>query len=451
MITATVRSRSVRAHERVDARFFTSPGMGAEERISVLEAEGAAISLLGDLAAVHAPLRFKRIYAGEDEPAIGYLRPYDVFEYLPRPVDHLSVRHCKSIDSLVVRRGQILQTCSGRNLGPCAYVDASLDGVALSHDMVRIEIEDLTIRHLVYAYLRTATAQALLRRGRSGSVVDHLTVRDVATLPVPLLTDHDGRRPEDAIGNALQRVETARQRLTEIQVDFETRLPPLDEVSPKDGWTVQSTALQGRVDVAFHAPNLTRLRTELEQLGGTACGETARGQLPVRYKRYYVEPDHGRPILSGRQILQFDPINLRYVSDRSFKIPDDYVVRTGETVLGAVGRSEGRLGTPAMVTSERNDWLASNDVMRLRPNDPANAGALWLSFASSAAQTQVKALPFGSVVDHMNPEDVESIILPPLDQTLGAEVEHCWESLAQARHDIDHVVGTLERTLNSAS
>jgi len=48
--------------------------------------------------------------------------------------------------------------------------------------------------------------------------------------------------------------------------------------------------------------------------------------------------------------------------------------------------------------------------MRLIPREGVRPGAVWLAVAAPASQVQIKALSFGSVVDHMNPWDVETVM-----------------------------------------
>lgn len=57
----------------------------------------------------------------------------------------------------------------------------------LNDNMIRIEILDNTLRFYVFALLGTATGQMLLRKNKSGSVIDHITVGHVASLEVPML------------------------------------------------------------------------------------------------------------------------------------------------------------------------------------------------------------------------------------------------------------------------
>src|SRR5437870_6377295 len=107
---------------RIDTRYFLAPPAGAGERVNHLRAAGVRFVKLGARdglqARVWAPQRFKRAYAASAEQRVPYLRPHDVFNYLPEPADWLSVERTAKVDQYQIRPGLILQTCSGRNLGP---------------------------------------------------------------------------------------------------------------------------------------------------------------------------------------------------------------------------------------------------------------------------------------------------------------------------------------------
>jgi hypothetical protein len=184
---------------------------------------------------------------------------------------------------------------------------------------------------------------------------------------------------------------------------------------PWTWWSIRASACGDRLDAGHHHPAVRDSRLRVQGAGGVTLGTLAEAILPIRYKRYYVDRGHGRPIVSGRQLLQPEPVNLRYVSDRSFRNPSDYEIRAGYTVFGAVGRSEGRQAWPALVTDDRDGWLASNDVMRLIPREGVRPGAVWLGVATPQVQAQIEALSFGSVVDHMNPWDVEAVLVPAIE------------------------------------
>ncbi|MGH3967627.1 MAG: hypothetical protein ACRDTV_05795 [Mycobacterium sp.] len=451
MITSTVRSRSVLAHDRLDAHFFTSAGVAAHERLAVVGATGAveSVTQVEEIADVWDPPRFARAYAAAEEPSKPYLRPYDVFDYLPAESDRLSVLRNEDVDRLAPRVGTLLQTCSGRNLGPVTMADEDIAAFALSHDMIRIEAKNEEDRCYLLAFLKTPTGQALLRRGRSGSVIDHITTRDVQSLPLPIVVADVRKTVVDGVRAAVTASAAARTRLRRVQEAQEQRLPtPRRNAADRNGWTLPSRQLRDRLDAASYDPRIRAAVDQVRETDGVRCGDLAVAFLPHRYKRYYVEPAHGRPILSGRQLLQPEPINLRYVSDRSFKVPADYELRAGMTVFGAVGRSEGRQGTPALITNDRDGWLASNDVMRLTPQAGVSPAALWLAIAAGQTRIQINALSFGSVVDHMNPWDVEDLWIPTVDDDLVAEAEQAWRDFSVASSVLAASVASLEAALS---
>jgi len=94
-------------------------------------------------------------------------------------------------DSLLLRKGMILTPSSGRNLGPVAYVGKYLSSFAMT-DIMRIVPKSKIDGFYLLAYLLTETGQALVRKGRTGTTVDHLAPADVLSIPLIWL----GARPD---------------------------------------------------------------------------------------------------------------------------------------------------------------------------------------------------------------------------------------------------------------
>lgn len=455
----TVSSTLCLSRGRLDSHYYLAPGVAARDKIAAARAAGIETWRLGGaggLAEVWQPSRFKRAYAADGEAAVAYLRPYDVFEYLPSSADLLSIERTEDLGNYRLSPGMILQTCSGRNLGPLTVADEYLSGFVLSHDMVRVELEDPQLAGYVYAFLSSSLGQAMLRQRMSGSVVDHLTTDDVADLEIPLIEDLAKGEVAQAAGRSLELMARARLDLNALRSELRINYPvPQREERQRNGWSVTSRVLKAgsRLDAHYHDPFVMACREQLRDAGGVRVADVAEAILPVRYTRYYVEPQHGRPIVSGRQLLQVEPVNLRYISDRSFKDPTGMVLEEGMVAFGAVGRWEGRLGDPALITADRHGWLASNDVMRLRPRcDEVEPGWLWLAVASEQVQRQIASLPYGSVIDHTGPRDVESEVwLPPADAELGHRARSAWEAFDLARSLKRQAVEAIESSIKSAA
>lgn len=84
------------------------------------------------------------------------------------------------------------------------------------------------------------------------------------------------------------------------------------------------------------------------------------------------------------------------------------------------------------MSSGREGWLASEDVIRLIPNTGVSPGGLWLATSTAQVQAQLRALTFGSVVDHLAAEDVEQILLPAVPSQLAERAAQAWEDFDEA-------------------
>lgn len=456
MRVKTVSAGFLATHSRLDSRYFLAPGGQAMERIARAKARGVPCVPLGGphgIARIWQPTRFIKVEASPREDKIGYLRPYDVFEYLPRAADFISVKRSGDIEHCKLTRGMIVQSCSGRNLGPAVFVDGYLSKFVIGSDMIRLEIDDHDLRCYVLAYLQSKTGQQLLTQGKTGSVIDHLSKAHIASIEIPLF-DYDARAViTHNMSEAIRLREEARLTLDAALTRYEESLLKPKRTKPeKEGWTVRAKHLTGRLDAASYDPLVGAVRKRLVSLGGAPVSSVATVLKPAgRYKTLYVDATHGRPVLSGTQLLQLRPINLSYMPARTFKNPLAYKVQTGWLAYQADGRAEDALGLPVMITSDRNGWLASGHVGRLISNPDVDAGWLYLAVRSWFAQIQIKSLASGSVVDSTFPRDMESVILPPRNSVVGKEIREAWEKFALAQRYEDHALELINQFLNDSS
>lgn len=451
MIVRSVKAHSLRVNSRLDCKYFLSPGTQAAERLVVAAAAGVPLTRVGGpggLGKVWMPGRDRKWYAAAGESGIPYLRAYDVFDYVPAAADWLSPNRSTNLDELIVPAGTIVQTRSGRNLGPGLAVDAYLAGFALSDDLIRIEIDDQQTRHFLLAFLASPTGQALVRRDKTGSVIDHLSVDHIAGVTIPMLDEAVRAHAAEEMAQAIMLREQARIILEAERSALADSLPPIKRAAAhKQGWAMRGKNLGSRLDAAVHDPVAQKLRKDLLKTGGVPLDDAAVVVKPAgRYKTYYVDADHGRPLLSGRQLLQFCPVNLQYLSARSVD-PAKYELGAGQVAFQADGRSEERLGFPVMVEPGRDGWLASGHVGRLAAKNGVDPGWLYAAFATEQVQLQVKALACGSVVDALYPEDLNRVVLPAPGQVDGVAVLQAWamftEAAAHERRSIEAVEDDL--------
>lgn len=416
----------------------------------MLAARGTAIRTVagdGGLGSIGATTRTKRVYAAPGEESVRYLRPYDVLDYLPQSADLLSLTGSVGLARLTPQPGTILQTCSGRNLGPVVYADAYLSRFVVSDDMLRLTIDDEADRLYTLAFLSSPTGQALLTRSKTGNVIDHLSSWDLGAVPVPFIGDTLTASVVAKMQRAVATREQARIRLHGLIAHMEAALPQVARQSPQSaGWTQDASSFAGRLDVAYYDPLPSRIRSELLAADGVRLRDVAEAFMPNRYKRVYVEASHGRPILSGRQLLQTRPVNLQYIAAGAIEA-SGYALGEATIAFGARGRAEDRIAQPALIASDRANWLGSHNLMRVRARAGVDPGWLFLCLASWQVQAQVKASAFGSVVDVVDPNGLSDVVLPNLDPQPGEAASRCWSDFATATALEDAAIEQLERAI----
>ena len=257
MKTLTVHSIDLESLNRLDAYFHLSDGRRLARHVSTGAIQHLGFGAEGGLKAkVWMPGRLKHVYAVTGEKYLPYLRPSDTLNYLPRAADHISESRTPNIDSYKIIPGMILITRSGRNLGPVIYVDEYLSRFALSDDMLRVNIDNETMRFYCLGLLSSPTGQKMLRKNKSGSVIDHITVDHVTALDVPMLGDGIVKDIAARMKKAVTIRESARLKLADLEEKFEATLPPMPKAAKKSlGWTISSQCLSG-----IKPSHLNRLR-----------------------------------------------------------------------------------------------------------------------------------------------------------------------------------------------
>jgi hypothetical protein len=429
--------------------------MRAMIRLELARKAGLELQLLGGkdgIAKCWHPNRFKRVYAAEGEESVPYLRPYDVFNYMPVAADWLSKTKTKNLSTYILTPGMILQTASGRNLGPAVAVDSYIAKFVLGDDMIRVEIASEIERCFILTFLKSPTGQQLLQRDKTGSVIDHISPAQLGEQLVPRFTAVKEREISDKMKEAIETREKAREIIQSELDSFEAQLPSIDRKNPrKHGWTVRASNLGGRLDAAPRDPILEETRQRLLMIGGQETGLHAKVVKPAgRYKTRYVEKEYGIPILSGTQALQASPIKLQYMVREALQGADRYTLSAKSIVFQADGRAEEGLGFPAVVTPDRDGWFASGHVGRLIPKDGTESGWLYLAVRTRHVQTQLRALACGSVVDALYEDDIKDVVLPPPLKSDAKKVTHAWELFAQAQAAEDDAIARFESVLSAA-
>lgn len=424
---------------RIDSSYYLSEGNIATRLVSAAIKRSPRHIHLGNekVATVWQPNRNILVYAGAGEESVPYLQPYDILEFLPEPRAQLS-SHKNPIDKLKVPAGTILQTCSGRNLGPLVISDQYLESFVFGSDLMRITIDDPDTRFYVYAFLNTWVGQALLHSSKTGSVIDHLSADDIRDLRIPVFSEDVFNSVAQLTQKSYELFSQARMELVHCKKDFCSAID-VRKTQPqlRNGWNISlKSILSGngtRVDAAYYDWSTREATENLRAIGGVQLTTVAQTHKPGgRNKTNYVEKEYGLPTLSGRQLLQKQPVSLKYLPKSSAERYSNFRLQKNWIAYPADGRVEGRLGTPVVITASRDGWFASGHVGRIEALPGTHPGYLYLAFSHPIVQAQLSSVACGSVVDAVYPDDVEKFILPPQIDFNYDRITTAWEMIDNA-------------------
>jgi type I restriction enzyme S subunit len=220
-------------------------------------------------------------------------------------------------------------------------------------------------------------------------------------------------------------------------------------------WISQSAGL--RLDAGYYNPRALQALATLRHSGLPLkrLGEvTQRIFVPPRFKRIYVDKEHGVPFLQGSHIVHFQPADLKYLSRVAHKKLEPWIIEAGWVLVTC----SGTIGRVTIALQRWHGWAASQHILRIVPdsNGPCPAGYLYAYLSSPLGQAQFNGI-YGAVVDELTADHVQGILIP-LPQTAEQQAivdtinsltleamrtkEKALECAEQAVSDIGNLVGS---------
>ena len=175
-------SEIVRGDRRLEAGSYLSDGFVYRREI---RRSNLHMSPLGELAKIWQPNRLKAIIVGPRH-GVPFVAATQVFDIWPTPRKWLAPSKTPDLKDYYVAPDCILVTRSG-TVGNTIITYSAHTGLAISDDLLRVEIDKPEVRSYVYAFLRTYFGRAMMRGSHYGNVIKHLEVAHLEQLPVPIL------------------------------------------------------------------------------------------------------------------------------------------------------------------------------------------------------------------------------------------------------------------------
>ncbi len=378
--------------------------------------------------------RFRRIYVDRAN-GIPFILPSQITEISPKAVKFISPKTNVDIQSTRVKRGQVLLTRSG-TVGVVSYVAKTLEGQSISDDVIRIETKDYP--GFIYAYLKSKTGSSLITTNNYGAVIKHIEPNHLDNVPVPNPPPILKMEIHGLIEDSFRLRDESNDLMAEAQALLKEalKLPDLDELKAWArlfdenagfrGYSVPLKQLDNRLDASYHVPIVAviekRVRKAAREVTRVGDGRISRSViLPGRFKRVYVEEGNGVVFFSGKNILELDPADKKYLSfsQHNRKIKNELTIRENMILI----TPSGTIGKTAFVPKHWDGWAMTHDIIRIVPTSNEISGYLYAWLSSPYAFRLISRFTYGAVVGHIEKEHILKVSVPLLsDENTQREI-----------------------------
>ena len=158
-----------------------------------------------------------------------------------------------------------------------------------------------------------------------------------------------------------------------------TAPPATESYALPSGFITRSDDI--RLDAGRYNPRLIATIHTLRESGlrlERLAAITKKVFIPPRFKRVYVEAEHGVPFLQGSHVVHFQPADLKYLSRSSHRL-EQWIVRSGWLLVTC----SGTIGRTMVCPPEWDGWAASQHILRIVPNEKKCPAGYLCAFLSS--------------------------------------------------------------------
>lgn len=413
-----VNTKNVHSTQRFDPSFHLSDAITLREKVENVPFEKVSIAdatenvFLGNI--------FSRIFVKDAEHGIPYLAASDTVLANLDTGRYLSKKQASILSYLMLKKDWIVVTCSG-TIGNVTYTNSSFENHIATHDLIRIVPNDeKNLRGYLYAFLASKYGYNQLTQSQFGGVVKHINAEHVRNIKVPCFAEFFQEEVNDLVQEAARLRENASDALEYAIGYFDTLfLMPFKEsclgkVSSKE----ILTSINKRFEASFHISEgkdidkYIKEHYEWKSLG-EVCSNISR---PDIFKRYYVKK--GITFLGGADIFLATPDSEKRLSPKKTANIEALMIKEGTILLPR----SGTIGNVAWAHAGHAQKLASEDVIRITPNDILRAGYVYAFLASKYGKKLIQRYIFGSVIQHVEPPHLKLIPVPIIDKKVMDDI-----------------------------
>jgi type I restriction enzyme S subunit len=456
---------------RLEALFYGDSGYRA---MQTLHKAAFAFERLGNLAQVYWPgssysyEEMKRTEVHEDY-GIPFMSTAEMLQARLVTDSYVSRLQEVSLDRLFVASGSILVSRSG-SIGNTVIVTEDVANTYVPDHALRLTPYKPEYCGLLYTFFQSQSGQFLITRNKSGGVIESIYEEDLRSLTVPVLPQPLRIELSRQVGNSCKLRVKANRLLDDAQeqVQRSCYLPDLKSFTSVSSFGNDSSAKifvrpahesfsgnrgfgEIRLDATYHEPVAISVAKQiLQSESGTTLGSVVQGvrNSSLRKRIYVDDAAQGISLIGGKQLLQWRPMGVKYLSKVLTRNLAKETLQDGWTVVSCGGT----LGRALFVHKNIDGWAASQHVMRLIPDkSKIFPGFLYAFIASPYAQVQIQQRLYESVINEIRDFQFKSIaIRVPADkgEAVHDTVVRAFDLRAEARAAEDRAIALFEEALH---
>ena len=429
----------------MEADNYLAGGYGT--RIAI-EAKAGGWQKFSAVASTWQPSRLKGIQVSP-EYGTPFLAATQVYDVRPIPRKWLSFDRTENVEGRFVKAGTILLTCSG-DVGRATLAHSTIDGILISHDLLRIEAHDAEWAGWIYAYLRAPTVRAILKSAQYGHIIKHLEVSHINALPI-INIGSTSRKSFTVAANAILEKRNDSHRLTlEAERLFEESFGSFsaNDFGEQGFVSRASSAFRNRrrLDAWHYNPSVNATERHLNSSAVAWQSIETLGfkvWLPTRFRR--IPAEDGIPLVESASLFELSPDISKSIADGKFGDPFEGRVKAGWILLARSGQIYGVNGNAMLPGTFCEGKIISDDVIRIAPHRPlCPVGYLATTLTHpTLGRPRVKALPYGSSIPHIEVADVQTFMIPRLSEAEEGRIAEAAENAARLRSEADEMESAL--------
>lgn len=411
---------------RLEANAFNLEAKIAKEKI--LANQYGVVNLWSDdglVSKASYPGRFKRIYVSKKDGKPFFL-PSQMTEIKPRATKYISPRTYKTLEGIEIVKNNLLMSRSG-TIGKCTISSKTNIGKLYSDDIIRISFNDDYDLGYTYAFFQTSYGQLILQTNNYGAVIKHIEPEHLENIIIPNAPESVKKEIHELVIESYDLRDKSNDLMDKAEQILykELQLKPIEELKTDyydnsvelRNYTTKLSDLRLRLDGSFHVPSTQAIikaintsAKEVVKIGDKQISEKII--LPSRFKRVYVEKHNGIPFFGGKQLLELNPSNIKYLSldQHANRISEQLFLK--ENMIAVT--CSGTIGKVNIIPKHWENWTLNQHVMRIVPASRDIAGFIFCWLNTELGHQLITRHIYGSVVDEIDDRHLSQVEIPLL-------------------------------------